>query len=76
MPHLLVNLCNSNLQSMCVTVMANSLEEEREKMVRGESFFASHPALVKDRQRTHQACYRYNNAGDVSRRRAVEMWRE
>ncbi|KAI9774022.1 MAG: hypothetical protein M1839_001906 [Geoglossum umbratile] len=56
--------------------MANSLEQERGKMLRGESFFAGHPGLVKERQRTHQACHRYNNAGDVSRRRAVEMWRE
>jgi len=49
---------------------------EKEKMLRGELYHAFTPELVAARTRTRNACYRYNNAGDVSRRRRVELWRE
>ncbi|KAH0536883.1 hypothetical protein FGG08_006286 [Glutinoglossum americanum] len=56
--------------------MSSSVEEEREKMCRGEWFYAWHPGLAKERQRAHLACRRYNKAGETNRRKDVEMWRE
>lgn len=49
---------------------------EREKMLRGELYHAFTPDLIAARARCSQACRRFNNAGDVSRRRMVELWKE
>jgi len=49
---------------------------EKDKMLRGELFHAFTPELVAARARCKHACTRYNNAGDVPRRRLVELWRE
>ncbi|KAI9843633.1 MAG: hypothetical protein M1837_006215 [Sclerophora amabilis] len=49
---------------------------EKEKMLRGELYHAFSPALIADRARCAHACTRYNNAGEVSRRRLVELWRD
>ncbi|KAI9789659.1 MAG: hypothetical protein M1833_002276 [Piccolia ochrophora] len=48
---------------------------EREKMLRGELYHAFSPALIKARTRCTHACNRLNNAGEVTRRRQVELWR-
>lgn len=53
-----------------------SYEDEKGKMLRGELYFAFNPGLVRDRQICHAKVQRYNNAGDISRRKRVEMWRE
>ncbi|KAI9811873.1 MAG: hypothetical protein M1827_005224 [Pycnora praestabilis] len=52
------------------------MTSEREKMLRGELFHAFVPELVADRARCKRACAQYNNAGDVPRRRLVELWRD
>ncbi|KAI9675406.1 MAG: hypothetical protein M1817_001310 [Caeruleum heppii] len=49
---------------------------EKDKMLRGELYHAFSPDLVRDRARCTQACNRFNNAGEVSRRRLVELWRD
>ncbi|KAK2834842.1 hypothetical protein FQN49_006859 [Arthroderma sp. PD_2] len=49
---------------------------EREKMLRGELYTAFSPDLIAERERCKAACDRFNNAGEVSRRRRVELWRD
>ena len=57
--------------------MQNISEEENEaRMLRGELYHAFMPGLAAKRNRCHHACDRFNNAGDVSRRKRVELWRE
>lgn len=50
--------------------------ENKGKMLRGELYYAFTPKLTAERQRCQHACKRYNNAGEVSRRKLVELWRE
>jgi hypothetical protein len=52
------------------------LSENKQKMLRGELYHAFVPELEADRARCGRACARYNNAGDVSRRRLTELFRE
>jgi hypothetical protein len=49
---------------------------EREKMLRGELFVSFTPDLIAARNRCKYAYTRYNNAGEVPRRRLVELWKE
>ena len=49
---------------------------EKDKMLRGELFLAFTPDLIAARARCTHACNRFNNAGEVPRRRLVELWRE
>ncbi|KAF9737754.1 hypothetical protein PMIN06_012412 [Paraphaeosphaeria minitans] len=52
------------------------LSGNKQKMLRGELYHAFVPELVADRARCGHACTRYNNAGDVSRRRLTELFRD
>lgn len=52
------------------------LAENRARSLRGELYYAFAPDLIAARARTKQACNRFNNAGDVSRRRQIELWRD
>lgn len=56
--------------------MTDHKPTEREKMLRGELYYAFTPDLIAARERCMQACNKFNNAGDISRRRQVELWRE
>jgi hypothetical protein len=57
--------------------MGHLNEEENEANMRnGELYYAFTPRLLASRMRCHHACRRFNNAGEVSRRRLVELWRE
>jgi hypothetical protein len=57
--------------------MENISDEQNEaNMRRGELYYAFTSRLAGARKRCFHACQRFNNAGDVSRRRLVEMWRE
>lgn len=49
---------------------------EKEKMLRGELFYAFTPDLVAARRHCKYACDRFNNVGEVSRRRQIELWKE
>ncbi|EEH37104.1 acetyltransferase [Paracoccidioides lutzii Pb01] len=49
---------------------------ERERMLRGELYHAFTPDLVAARARCKWACKRFNDSGEVSRRRQIELWRE
>ncbi|EAW06342.1 sugar O-acetyltransferase [Aspergillus clavatus NRRL 1] len=55
---------------------AESQPSEREKMLRGELYYAYTPELTAARMRCKHACNRFNNAGEVSRRRLVELWKD
>jgi hypothetical protein len=50
--------------------------ENEARMERGELYYAFTPKLVAKRNRCHHACHRFNQAGDVSRRKRVELWKE
>lgn len=45
-------------------------------MLKGELYHAFTPELTAARARSRHACARYNNAGEVSRRRLTELWRD
>ncbi|KKK25680.1 hypothetical protein AOCH_007570 [Aspergillus ochraceoroseus] len=49
---------------------------EKEKMLRGELYCAFTPDLLAERTRCKHACNRFNNAGEVSRRRLLELWKD
>ncbi|KAL9045877.1 MAG: hypothetical protein Q9214_001159 [Letrouitia sp. 1 TL-2023] len=49
---------------------------EKARSLRGELYYAFGPEFVRDRRRCELACDRFNNAGDVPRRRLVELWRD
>ncbi|KAL2832876.1 trimeric LpxA-like protein [Aspergillus cavernicola] len=51
-------------------------ETEKEKMLRGELYHAFTPELTAERTRCRHACARFNNAGEVSRRRLIELWKD
>ncbi|KAF3810753.1 putative maltose O-acetyltransferase [Colletotrichum gloeosporioides] len=51
-------------------------EENRRRMKNGELYHAFTPDLIADRKRCQAACTRFNNAGDVSRRTLVGMWKD
>ncbi|ORY69725.1 galactoside O-acetyltransferase [Pseudomassariella vexata] len=52
------------------------LEENKRLMRNGELYYAFTPDLVADRKRCRLACEAYNQAGDVSRRRLVELFKK
>ncbi|OJJ67422.1 hypothetical protein ASPBRDRAFT_135832 [Aspergillus brasiliensis CBS 101740] len=52
------------------------LQENRERMRRGELYHAFVSDLTADRMRCASACRRFNNAGDVSRRQSIELWKD
>ena len=52
------------------------LEENRRRMAAEELYYAFTPDLIADRRRCRLAFEAYNRAGDVSRRRLVELWKE
>ena len=49
--------------------------ENKARALRGDLYYAFTPELVWERRRCTLACQRYNNSGDVSRRKRVELWR-
>ncbi|KAF1997129.1 maltose O-acetyltransferas-like protein [Amniculicola lignicola CBS 123094] len=53
-----------------------AFSENKRKMLAGELYHAFTPELVAERARCKHACARYNNAGDVPRRRLTELWRD
>lgn len=53
-----------------------SLSENKQRMARGELYYAFTPELVAERARCKHACARYNNAGEVPRRKLTELLRE
>ncbi|CAJ2510224.1 Uu.00g061240.m01.CDS01 [Anthostomella pinea] len=50
--------------------------ENRRRMQNGELYFAFTPDLLADRKRCQHALSQFNNAGDVSRRRIVELFQK
>lgn len=63
--------------SECLARMSHlDPNSEKARSLRGELYYAFGPEFVRDRRRCELACDRFNNAGDVPRRRLVELWRE
>ena len=52
------------------------LKENRARMGRGELYYAFVPDLSAERSRCEQACIKYNDAKDLSRRQRAELWRQ
>ncbi|PWY93276.1 acetyltransferase, CysE/LacA/LpxA/NodL family [Aspergillus sclerotioniger CBS 115572] len=52
------------------------LQDNKDRMRRGELYHAFVPDLTADRIRCASACRRFNNAGEVSRRQSLELWKE
>ncbi|CAI9626166.1 maltose o-acetyltransferas-like protein [Alternaria burnsii] len=52
------------------------ISENKQRMARGELYHAFTPELTAERARSRQACTRYNNAVDVSRRKLTELFRD
>ncbi|KAL4785455.1 acetyltransferase, CysE/LacA/LpxA/NodL family [Aspergillus varians] len=50
--------------------------KEWQKMLNGELYWAWDADLQANRERCKEACKRFNEAGPVSRRRRVELWRD
>ncbi|KAE8140564.1 trimeric LpxA-like protein [Aspergillus pseudotamarii] len=50
--------------------------KEWQKMLNGELYWAWDEDLQANRERCKLACQRFNQAGQVSRRRRVELWRD
>ncbi|KAA8650962.1 hypothetical protein EYZ11_003177 [Aspergillus tanneri] len=50
--------------------------KEWQKMINGEFYWAWDADLQANRARCRAACLRFNEAGQVSRRRRVELWRD
>ncbi|PYI10149.1 acetyltransferase, CysE/LacA/LpxA/NodL family [Aspergillus sclerotiicarbonarius CBS 121057] len=50
--------------------------KEWQKMLNGELYWAWDADLQANRERCKAACDRFNQAGQVSRRRRVELWRD
>ncbi|KAF4634214.1 hypothetical protein G7Y89_g3884 [Cudoniella acicularis] len=53
-----------------------SEEENEARALRGELYHAFMPGLTTKRNRCHQACHRFNQAGEASRRELVKLWRD
>lgn len=51
-------------------------DENEAAMAKGELYYAFTPRLTTERMRCHHACHRFNIAGEVDRRRLVELWKE
>ncbi|KXL44392.1 MAG: hypothetical protein FE78DRAFT_150348 [Acidomyces sp. 'richmondensis'] len=52
------------------------MSENRARALRGELYYAFTQEMVNARRRCRKACERYNNSGEVSRRKQVELWRD
>jgi len=52
------------------------MSENKQAMLRGELYYAFTPELIKERTVCKHAVHRFNTAGEVTRRRRVELWRD
>lgn len=56
--------------------MTTPLSENKQRMQRGELYYAFTPELVAERARCTRAVNRFNDTRETSRRHRVELWRE
>lgn len=59
-----------------VNVQGIEHEANMAAMLKGELYYAFTPELTAMRDRCHQACHRFNVAGDAPREKLIELWRE
>jgi hypothetical protein len=50
--------------------------ENKRRMLAGELYYAFVPELVAARRRCEYARVRFNNAGEVTRRQSIQLWKE
>lgn len=56
--------------------MANEdMSENKQRQLEGKLYYAFTPENIEGRRRCTEAVNRYNNSGDVSRRKRVELFR-
>ncbi|KAK3622471.1 hypothetical protein LTR56_022184 [Elasticomyces elasticus] len=55
---------------------SNTMSENTARSLRGEGYYANTPELDAARRRCEEACLRFNDARNTTRRQRVEMWRE
>jgi len=69
----------STQQLLCLLIfgllMDSNDQSEAAKSLRGESYYAFTPEMYALRKQCEEACYEYNKAGLISRRKRVELWR-
>jgi hypothetical protein len=75
-PSSIVKVSNRRAKMADILFDEKTLRENREQMAKGELYYAFTPDLIAARSRCQRACERLNNAGEVPRRRLVELWRE
>ena len=52
------------------------MSENKQRQLEGKLYYAFTPENIAGRRRCTEAVNRFNNSGDVSRRKRVELWRE
>ena len=53
-----------------------AVSANKQRMQRGELYYAFTPELIAERARCTQAVNRFNDSRDTTRRHRVELWRE
>lgn len=53
-----------------------TISENKQRMLNGELYHSFTSELIRDRERCKDACQRFNDARESSRRRRVELWRD
>lgn len=53
-----------------------TVSENKQRQLAGKLYYAFTPENIAARRRCTEAVNNYNNSGDVSRRKRVELWRE
>ena len=56
--------------------MADSLSENKRKMLAGGVYHSFTPELIEERKRCAAACSRFNRAHEPTRRQQVALWQE
>lgn len=63
------------MPSKAVNLRTIDLEENLRRMRNGQLYYAFTPDLVADRRRCRHATDAFNQAGDVSRRTLIELFK-
>ena len=58
------------------TTSTMAMSDNKQNMLKGDLYHAFTPDLVQERTRCRDACQRFSDAREISRRRQVELWRD
>lgn len=65
-----------NIHSIALTMADQEMSENKQRQLAGQLYYAFTPENIAGRRRCTEAVNRFNNSGDASRRKRVELWRE